>query len=101
MRHMLMLVALSVVIAVLNSVNAAPLANSCSDHVEDIDSEKAVKPKKRILGKEPPAAQIAAVDRRIDDCSVLVVINPQLAGEPRWTAPTESPAAKKYHTFDD
>ncbi len=88
-------------IAAVTSLQAAPLDTYCTDHVENIGLEKTIKPIMRSLGNEPPAAQIAAVERRIDNCSVLVVINPQLAGEPRWTAPTESPDAKKYQTFSD
>lgn len=88
-------------VAAVVPLQAAPLDNPCTNHVENIDLDKAVKPIMHSLGSEPPAAQIAAVERRIDNCSVLVVINPQLVGEPRWTAPTESPAAKKYQTFGD
>ncbi len=97
----LFLFATMTLIAAVTPLKAAPLDAHCTDHVENIDLEKTVKPIMRSLGNEPPAAQIAAVERRIDNCSVLVVINPQLVGEPRWTAPTESPAAKKYQTFDD
>lgn len=88
-------------IATVSPLQAAQLDTKCTDHVENIDLEKMAKPTMRALGSEPPAAQIAAVERRIDNCSVLVVMNPQLASEPRWTAPTDSPAAKKYQTFGD
>ncbi|MEP2872959.1 MAG: hypothetical protein ABJP02_12515 [Parasphingorhabdus sp.] len=99
--HKIFLLTTLPLVAAANPAHAAPLNSECKDHVENIDLDKTVKPTVRSLGSEPPAAQIAAVDRRIDNCSVLVVINPQLAGEPRWTAPTESPAAEKYHTFAD
>lgn len=97
----LFLLATTPFIVLASSTQAAPLDTKCLDHVENIDLEKAEKPSIHTLGKERPAAQIAAVERRIDSCSILVVINPQLAGEPRWTAPSESPAAKKHMILAD
>lgn len=78
-----------------NPVNAVPNPSKCLDHIENTDFDKKNKPKMRTLDKEAPAAIIAAVDRRVDNCPVLVVLNDQLAGEPRWTAPRTPPIAKR------
>lgn len=76
--------------------NAAPSPSKCLDNVENIGFDKTDKPKMRTLDREAPAAIIAAVDRRVDNCPVLVVLNDQLAGEPRWTAPKTPPIAKRH-----
>lgn len=97
----LFLLATMPLITAAGPIQASPLKSKCTDHVENIDLEKMTKPIMRTLGSEPPAAQIAAVERRIDNCPVLVVINPQLIGEPRWTAPSEPPSAKKHQILAD
>ncbi|QTD56158.1 hypothetical protein [Parasphingorhabdus cellanae] len=96
-----LLLAFFPLVATTSFIQAAPLDPECIDHVENIDSGKIPEPTMRALGDEPPAAQIAAVDRRVNNCSVLVLINPQLAGEPRWTPPLEAPTVKQYQTFGD
>lgn len=73
----------------------------CLDHIENIESEKEKKPVMRTLDKEAPAAQIAAVDRRVDNCPVLVVMDDQLANQPSWTPPKTPPVTKIYPAFDD
>lgn len=100
MLKLFLLATIPLIIAI-GPIQASPLEPKCTDHVENIDLEKTAKPIIRTLGSEPPAAQIAAVERRIDNCSVLVVINPQLTDEPRWTAPSEPPSAKKHQTLGD
>lgn len=85
---------LPIALAILVSASpgdAVPNPSKCLDHIENTDFDKKNKPKMRTLDKEAPAAIIAAVDRRIDNCPVLVVLNDQLAGEPRWTAPRTPP----------
>ncbi|GAB5481575.1 MAG: hypothetical protein Pars92KO_13320 [Parasphingorhabdus sp.] len=82
-------------LAATGPANAAPNPAKCLDIVENIDFDKTDKPKMRTLDREAPAAIIAAVDRRVDNCPVLVVLDDQLAGEPRWTAPETPPIAKR------
>lgn len=77
-----------------NPGNAAPNPIKCLDNIEKTHFDKTDKPKMRTLDREAPAAQIAAVDRRVDNCPVLVVMNGQLAGEPRWTAPKTPPITR-------
>lgn len=82
-----------------NPGNAASHPSKCLDNIENTDFDKKKEPKMHTLDKEAPAAIIAAVDRRVDNCPVLVVLNDQLAGEPRWTAPKTPPIAKRQRAF--
>lgn len=45
------------------------------------------------LAEEPTGALIAAVDKRIDNCPVLVVIDPKLTGQSAWIPPQKTPEA--------
>lgn len=82
-------------LAVSSPSNAASDPARCLEVVENANVDKAEKPRMRTLDREAPAAKIAAVDRRVDNCPVLVVLDDQLTGEPRWTAPESPPAAKR------
>lgn len=95
MHKIFLPIALSLLLSA-NPGNAVPNPSKCLNHIENTHVDKKSKPKMRTLDQEAPAAIIAAVDRRVDNCPVLVVLNDQLAGEPRWTAPKTPPIAKRH-----
>ena len=80
--------------------NITALQQKCPPTVEAAGFSSSDNHHRRNLSDEPPGALIAAVDRRVDSCPILVVIDPKLAGQPAWIPPQNTPEAS-FQTTDD